>query len=138
VTLENVSDTGSSFTIRKTNQRFNLAGTTGELSGWDTSRVVRYVSYFVNIPFESWDFNFNSEAKEKLENQEPLYRITVTRENGEKISLTLWERMIYDRGGEKKDTDRLWAKMGAMDEIFIIRYLDIDPILKKRSYFFHS
>lgn len=34
VTLENVSDTGSSFTISKTNQRFNLTGTKGELSGW--------------------------------------------------------------------------------------------------------
>lgn len=92
----------------------------------------------MHIPFESWDFDLNSEAKEKLKNQEPLYRITVTRENGEKISLTLWERITYDQGGEKKDTDRLWAKMSAKDEIFIIRYLDIDPILKKRSYFFHS
>ncbi len=55
---------------------------------------------------------------------------------GDKIVLTLWERSVDENGIKKKDTDRLWGKTDAMDDIFIIRYMDIDPLLKKRSYFF--
>jgi hypothetical protein len=35
-----------------------------------------------------------------------------------------------------KDSDRVWAKTNQRDEIFIMRYFDLDPILKKRGYFF--
>jgi hypothetical protein len=35
-----------------------------------------------------------------------------------------------------KDSDRLIGKMEERDELFIMRYFDIDPLLKKRSYFF--
>jgi hypothetical protein len=36
----------------------------------------------------------------------------------------------------KKDSDRLWAKTDEKDDLFIMRYFDIDPLLKKKSYFF--
>ncbi|MBP1674364.1 MAG: hypothetical protein H6Q24_502, partial [Bacteroidetes bacterium] len=31
---------------------------------------------------------------------------------------------------------RLWAKKDDSGEIIILRYTDIDPLLKKRAYFF--
>jgi hypothetical protein len=34
------------------------------------------------------------------------------------------------------DSDRLWAMTGTGNELFVMRYIDIDPVLKKRSYFF--
>ena len=41
-----------------------------------------------------------------------------------------------DNGTRNKDTDRVWAKIDGTNDIFILRYFDIDPILKKKSYFF--
>lgn len=136
VTLESYSDTASSFHVANNNFRFSLSANGNELTGWDTSRVVRYLSYFVHIPFESWDFSFDKEKKEKLLKSEPAYTIEVIKNSGEKTVLTVWERILNDEGKTRKDTDRLWAKTESSDEIFIIRYLDIDPLLKKRSYFF--
>jgi hypothetical protein len=136
VTLKNMADTDASFRIKNENNRYRLYSHSEELTGWDTSRVVRYISYFTHVPFESWAFDLTAIEKEKIKKQEPLYEITIAGTGGEKITLKLWERSIDDNGVRKSDTDRLWAKKDGNDEIFIIRYTDIDPLLKKRSYFF--
>jgi hypothetical protein len=44
--------------------------------------------------------------------------------------------MTSENGKKTKDSDRLFGKTQNNDELFIIRYFDIDPLLKKRSYFF--
>ena len=44
-------------------------------------------------------------------------------------------KQIDDKGKRKTDTDRLWAKTDDRDEIFIIRYFDIDPIAEKEIIF---
>jgi hypothetical protein len=136
VRIENMADTGSSFMIKSKNRRFILYDMKKELTGWDTSHTIRYLSYFTHIPFESWAFDISTHEKEKIKKRIPLYKITVDKTGGDKIVLTLWERLIDENGIKKKDTDRLWGKTDAMDEIFIIRFMDIDPLLKKRSYFF--
>jgi hypothetical protein len=120
--------------IKNENRRFGLYDNSGELAGWDTSRLIRYVSYFTHVPFESWALDLSADEKGKIEKSEPLYKITVVNAEGERKILRLWKRSI---GGEMKDdTDRLWAKTEDTGEIFIIRYVDIDPLLKKRSYFY--
>jgi hypothetical protein len=35
-----------------------------------------------------------------------------------------------------KDTDRVWGKLDDGKGIFVMRYFDLDPILKKRDWFF--
>jgi len=136
VTLMNIADTSASFRIKNENNRLMFYGQSAELAGWDTSRLIRYISYFTHVPFESWAFYLSDDAKQKIKKQKPLYEITVTETDGDKTTLVLWERSIDDNGVRKSDTDRLWAKNDGNDEIFIIRYTDIDPLLKKRSYFF--
>jgi hypothetical protein len=136
VSLENLADTASSFTIEKKKAGISLYGRSLELRGWDSSRVIRYLSYFISIPFESWAFDLPAEEKDRIKKEVPVYRISVIRTGGDEIQLTLWKRQVEENGIRKEDTDRLWGKTGAMNEIFIIRYMDIDPLLKKRSYFF--
>jgi hypothetical protein len=137
VVLENLADTGSSFRIENENHRPRLYSQSAEITGWDTAQLVRYLSYFTHVPFESWAFNLPADEREKIKMQAPLYKISVTGRAGEKSTLVLWERSIVEKNGVKKiDTDRLWAKKDGNDEIFVIRYTDIDPLLKKRSYFF--
>jgi hypothetical protein len=136
VVLENSADTDYCFKIQNENHRIRLYNQSAELTGWDTSQVVRYLSYFTHVPFESWAFGLSADEKEKIEKQIPLYIISVTGKAGEKRTLTMWERSVTENGARKSDTDRLWAKVDGNDDIFIIRYTDIDPLLKKRSYFF--
>lgn len=136
VALENMADTGSSFMITNENRRFRLYGSQGELTGWDTSRLIRYVSYFTHVPFESWAFNLSDNEKKGIENEEPLFKISVVTAEGERKVVRLWQRTSIVNNVKKLDTDRLWAKTEGVAEIFIIRYIDIDPLLKKRSYFY--
>jgi len=136
VKFENISDTASSFSIKNENRKLSLYSLSGGFSGWDTSRVIRYITYFTHIPFESWAFDLPAGEKEKIIRGVPIYRITVISSGGERKALTLWERSVFEEGADKKDTDRLWGKKDDDDELFILRYTDIDPLLKKRSYFF--
>ena len=44
--------------------------------------------------------------------------------------------MKEEQGSMTKDSDRLLGKTQNSNEFFVMRYFDIDPLLKKRSYFF--
>jgi hypothetical protein len=136
VNFENLSDSASSFLITGRNHHFSLSEKGRELTGWDSALVTRYLSYFAWVPFEKWDFEIGEKEKELVESQKPLYRITVISTVGKKTILTLWEKMKEGEGDNSKDTDRLLGKTQSSDEFFVIRYFDIDPLLKRRSYFF--
>ena len=136
VKFENISDTASSFSIVNSNHHYFLSGNTGNLDGWDSTLVTRYISYFVRIPFESWALDIEETEKRIIEAQRPLYRIIVTAASGRKTTLTLWGMMNAESGSKKMDSDRLFGKTEERDELFIVRYFDIDPLIKKRSYFF--
>jgi hypothetical protein len=136
VKFENLYDTASSFSIVSRDQNYSVSDLTRNLTGWDTTLVARYLSYFAWIPFESWAFEIGEEEKLKVETQQPLYRLTVNTADGKKTILTLWERMTNENIMRIKDSDRLFGRTQARDELFIMRYFDIDPLIKKRSYFF--
>jgi hypothetical protein len=138
VYLENLSDTASSFSISQKDRHYILSANEGHLSGWDSSLVIRYISYFAFVPFESWDFEIGTEEKKLLEAQLPLYRISVTTTSGRKKVLTLWRKNFKKDGNNVTDSDRLYGKTDEIDELFIMRYFDIDPLIKKRSYFFQK
>ncbi len=136
VSLENLSDTKSSFTILNRDNHYLLSGAAGNLTGWDSSLVVRYISYFAWVPFESWALEIGEAEKKSIEAQQPLYRITINTTTGRKRVLTLWGMMTVKSGAKGIDSDRLLGKTEEKDEFFIMRYFDIDPLIKKISYFF--
>lgn len=134
VSFENFADTASSFTLLTKNHKYILKGGNKNLAGWDTALVARYLTYFVRVPFESWALDMSKEEQRAVEAGRSLYKITVNTQEGKKIALTLWERM--SENSKTPDSDRLLGKTEERDELFIMRYFDVDPILKKRSYFF--
>jgi hypothetical protein len=136
VKFENIADSSSSFSITNHKQRFFLSHDAGNLTMWDSSLVVRYISYFAFIPFESWAFEIGKEKQKSIEEQAPLYRISVLTTNGKKRTLTLWEIQNDKNGTKETDSDRLLGKTDDRDELFVIRYFDIDPLIKKRAYFY--
>jgi hypothetical protein len=135
VEFENVLDTSASFSISFKYGHYILTDRSRDLTGYDSTFLTRYLSYFTSIPFESWAFDMDSEQKRKVESFDPLYRITVNSTEGYQTVLTLWEKLKDDN---TRDTDRLYGKTQKSDQFFVIRYFDIDPIIKKRSYFFHE
>ncbi len=134
VTFENLAEPSSSFTINRKNNLYTLSDGNTSLTGWDTSRVQRYISYFAMIPFESWALDLSRPEADSIQSSTPLYRIKVRKTDGISSVLTLWERTSTETG--KKDSDRLWGKTDNSNTLFIVRYFDIDPLVKKRSYFF--
>jgi hypothetical protein len=136
VEFENFREAGASFTIKNSGGLFSLSDEHGNLSGWDTLRVKRYISYFTSIPFESWAFDISNDEKKEIESQTPLYRINVSGTAGGNRILTLWEKWNNNDGPKNKDTDRVWGKIEGTDNLVILRYFDVDPILKRKSFFF--
>jgi hypothetical protein len=136
--FENFSDTASSFSIIKRDNRFVLSGTQGKLKGEDSTLVVRYVSYFAWVPFESWALEMGEAEKKSIEDDIPLYRISVKTSTGKMKVLTLWGLKTDQNGAKVIDSDRLLGKTNERNELFIMRYFDIDPLIKKRSYFFQK
>ncbi len=132
--FENLSDTSNSFMITNSNHKFTISNSEQELTGWDTTLVSRYLSYFTRVPFEEWALDMGEEEKVEIGSRKPLYRITVVTANGIETNLQLWERIAAET--LQKDSDRLWGKTEKDNEFFVIRYFDIDPLIKKRSYFF--
>lgn len=132
VRLENVRDSSNTFTITRTVSGCSFFAGSKLLPGCDTTLVNRYISYFTWIPFESWALDMDKNEKERIINSVPLYRINVAPVKGEKIVLTLWEKKKEDG---TTDSDRLYGKTNTSEEIFVVRYFDVDPLLKKRSYF---
>ncbi|HSL85427.1 MAG TPA: hypothetical protein VK861_00670, partial [Bacteroidales bacterium] len=136
VTLENLRDSSSSFSIKKNGSRYTLADVNGEITGWDTTSVARYLSYFIRVPFEGWAFEETSPPMAVTRPGDPLYRIILSGTDGSGKTLTVVERVIMENGNERIDSDRVFGMTEESDEMFIMRYFDIDPVLKKKSYFF--
>lgn len=136
VTVENLRDSASSFMIRKDNNRLYLSDLTGELTGWDSLRVRRYLSYFFSIPFEDWASELAKAEMDSIYLETPIYLIKVVTAGGKTKEVTLWERMKTENGVKKPDSDRLWAKSNESEKLMILKYFDVDPLLKKKSYFF--
>jgi len=136
VSLENFADPSSSFVITSQNRSFALSAGGKEITGWDSTLVTRYLSYFAWIPFEKWALEMSDQEKKIAGSRQPLYRISISTTAGKKLILTLWEKIREEEGSVTRDSDRLLGKTQASDEFFIMRYFDIDPLLKKKSYFF--
>jgi hypothetical protein len=133
VEFDNMADPSSSFTITVKNNVYSLSDANNKANGGDSSRVRRYISYFTFVPFESWALGLSAEESAKIRSVNPIFRISVRKSDGTEKVLTLWEKTNSETG--EKDSDRLWGKTGDREDLFILRYFDVDPLLKKRSYF---
>jgi hypothetical protein len=74
--------------------------------------------------------------KELLAANNSLYKITVISSEGTKTILSLWPAIKIENNEQFIDTDKLIGSFESSNDYFIVRYFDIDPVLKKRAYFF--
>jgi hypothetical protein len=135
VEFQNFKEPSESFNIIRRSDSFMVSENSVVIKGFDSVRLKRYISYFTFVSFESWALSLSENERHDIESSTPLYKLSLkTRDVGE-ITLTIWERKKDPSKGEK-DTDRVWAEKNDGKGIFVARYFDLDPILKKKSYFF--
>jgi hypothetical protein len=137
VTNEVFSEENASFRIECGLKSFQLTDLTKPVTGWDTLKVKRYLTYFTSIAFETWASGMTESEIKSITSANPLCRISVSRRDGNDIVLTVWEKWKTENGTRTPDTDRVWARTNQRDELFIMKYPELDPVLKKRSYFFN-
>ena len=102
----------------------------------DTLKVLRYLSYFINLRFERWAFDLDSVNRNDILSSQPLHELSVTDKFGKTVHLTTYP-IIRKTGDNEADIDlnRIYARMNNESDLVVIKYVDIDPILKVRSYF---
>ena len=130
VSVEYPADNSKSFTIVNNSGKVGLK----ESASFDTLSVKRYLSYFVNVPFESINTSLTTEEEKSIISSTPFVKITVTTKDSNTRQLKGWKRYLGEGEKSGSDTDRLWGKLDN-GNLFVMRYFDVDPLLKKRSYF---
>jgi hypothetical protein len=129
------STDNESFTIENKGRSYIISDSNGVIGNVDSIKVFRYLSYFTYIPFEKWAFEISQEEKSRITVTVPEVIISVSTKTGLNTVLSVWERRNIVDNAIILDTDRVWGRLDKSDNIFIMRYFDIDPILKKREYF---
>lgn len=132
VRFENNLDTTASFSIIRSGKEFILMAEDTPVPEQDSTLVKRYLTYYMFIPFEMWALDLSEEATKSITGSTPAYVISVNSADGMEVELTLWTRENPDG---TLDSDRMYGQTNVSDEIFIVRYFDIDPLLKRRDYF---
>lgn len=133
VKMDYPGDTSRSFTITCEEGRVLLK----EATAFDTVSARRYLSYFINVPFESLATGINQQEESAITTSTPYFCLSMTTISGKKYLLKGWRRFTVKDGTRVADTDRIWGKLDD-GRLFVMRYLDIDPLLRKRSYFLNG
>ncbi len=112
------------------------AGLKPAIEGYDTAMVRRYLSYYIWVPFENWAFETGIEDRDSIVAGEPEAEISVVLTDGSTEVLTVWRRRLEKEGELIVDNDRVWGRKDEGSQLFVVRYFDLDPLLRKKSYFF--
>lgn len=100
-----------------------------------TDNLERYLSYFTFVPFETWEFGLSEADKNIILAKNPEIEIRVKTSDEEKIELRVWQREMIGVNGLEPDTDRLYGELNRSGEIFVVKYFDLDPLIKTKEYF---
>ncbi len=132
VTYGNEPDPQIRITRNNDDPQLFISGT--RATNFDTVRVTRYLTYFSSVPFERWANENDLDDKIAIKG-EPYANIRVNTAKGDTVELSTWVRYMVTPEGNVKDTDRLWGSLNRGKDIFIVRYYDLDPIIKTPDYF---
>jgi hypothetical protein len=132
------SEPDSSIILKSSLESFMILIGGAEAESIDTSSVIRFLSYFSFVPFENWAFDLNALEKERIINENQFVIIRVNTRKGESIILDSWIRLTGEGSDVMIDTDRLWGSLNGGEDIFIMRYFDLDPLIKTPDYFINE
>jgi hypothetical protein len=137
VSLINTRDPGRSFHLSR-DEEGNFKVAAGKLPGsWmpaTAESVSQYLGYFYDVRFES----FLDPEKDTLHHSnEPEYILSLELVSRERIGVELFPVYHYkgSRGGYEPDLNRLYAHLDRGDEWIVVKYIQVDLLLKDFEYF---
>ena len=142
VELINFLDSSKSFFLINEGKReyeiYNIMEPELELT-YNKDAVERYLGYFRNIEFEK-EISDNHQLFDSLKQSLPYMNITVIKNNFDSASFIIYHKPIEEREnllGEKitVDPDFCYLIYVNMDAVYLMKYIEIEPIIKEISYF---
>ena len=101
----------------------------------DREHIMRYLSWFSFIPFEKWATDLDPDQKGSILNSAPEIEIGLQLGDSGDLSLKLWIKYMEVGPESEPDTDRLYGELNNSGELFVVKYFDIDPLIKSAEYF---
>lgn len=99
----------------------------------DTERTEQYLGYFYDVRFESF-LDWRSDTLIFMD--EPAQILNLATAGGTRYGMELFPVFRPDgSGGLLKDLNRLYARIIQGDEWVVLKYVQIDPVLKDFKYF---
>ena len=140
VELTYPAEPGASFRLGyHPDEGFTLLNNAGEtVNAFNRGRAGRYLSYFMNIRFEAFAERKGMWVVDSLKKTGtlPVFRLCVATNDGTNHTTEYYPVPVKSSNGTcMPDPYRLYGYWPEKDEYFLIRYLDIDPVLKKMDYF---
>lgn len=137
VEVKNLRDTASSYKIYNEQDEVKFETSFySENRAPDTSKIKRYLSYYSYVPFERPVYNLSPGETDGIVASKPLYIITAEKKDGTLRTLKVWEKYTDNQSGAKiSDTDRVYGMIEGTGRLVLIRFFDIDPILRNAGYF---
>jgi hypothetical protein len=139
ITLRNNLDPARTFHLARNEQGvFEMA--TGVVPGtWfrpDAERLRQYLGYFYGVRFEGYADIRPAGPMNYSYHDEPDYVLEVKTTKGSHTRLELFQVYSVDTSGTKKmDLNLLYARMNDLKGMVVVKYPEIDPLLKDPGYF---
>lgn len=114
-------------------QNIDFQNIKGEKKKFKKRAVQRYVSYFLDIDYETIAKDFTKFQKDSLQKIKPIYKIQLKDFKNNLIEIKAYRKL--QKNNKDYDFNRMYAVVNNLEEVVIIRFLDFDPILKEIDYF---
>jgi hypothetical protein len=102
----------------------------------DQEMLSQYLQYFSDVHFEEYAGPEELSSPDAAIGQEPVYRLKVLGLDLDLLTVDLYRMYFTDsEGALRMDPDRLIAGIASGREFVVMKYIEIDPVLKPYSYF---
>jgi hypothetical protein len=134
VELKDPRNIENSFLIEKNGNKYQIINSVNKSVNFNEDNLLRYLSYFRNIRFESVIEDFSQQQKDSIKKAIPLISIIVKTNEGRNTQLNLYTK-ADNKNPNETDLNYVYAILNNEQLVLMISYFQIDPILKKIEYF---
>jgi hypothetical protein len=144
VKLEFPSDPEQSYIVKNDHDKrislFSVAGNR-EIAGWDTLRVMSFLTSFSKIDFEALVNDMEKRKKDSILSSPPFHILTLTDTGGVSTVIRTYHKASSPGDVDEKgksipyDLDRLYALVNSGQDFTLVQFLVFDKILRPKSYF---
>lgn len=130
----NSFDPDISFSIKNTNSGYKVFDIRNKQFNSEKDKVLRYLSYFNNMEFESVEKGLSSSETDSIIHAQPKFIIKVLSQSGPEFELKLIAIKVQNTENQF-DLNKVYGIFNSQKPILIINYFSIDPIIKEIHYF---